>query len=99
MKRSTPIPSVKSEPSVVDLREQSRHLNGVGRMTLIQIEKRVRALEQTVEHLAHSKPAPAHSWYRTHSGRFAGDPVFDEIIQLGRAYRQSQRPPGCRKRS
>ena len=46
-------------------------------MTLIQIERRVRVLEQTVEHLAKSKPLATHGWYRTYAGRFAGDAVFD----------------------
>ncbi len=67
-------------------------------MTLIQIERRVRALEQTVEQMAQSKPSPGRDWYRTHAGRFAGDPVFAEIVKLGRAYRKSLRPSRHRKR-
>jgi hypothetical protein len=66
-------------------------------MTLVQIEKRVKALEQTVQQLAQSKPAPDRAWYRTRAGRFAGDPVFGEILKLGRAYRKAQRP--SRRRS
>jgi len=68
-------------------------------MTLIQIEKRVRTLEQAVEQLAQSGLSPGRAWYRTHAGRFAGDRVFDEIVKLGRAYRQAQRPRRHRKRS
>ncbi len=61
-------------------------------MTLIQIEKRVKALEQTVHSLAGTKRCANRKWYRAQAGRFAGDPVFEEIVKLGRAYRQSQRP-------
>ena len=62
-------------------------------MTLAQIAKRVQALEQTVQVLAKSKARKNRRWYRTHAGRFAGDSAFKEILKLGRAYRQSQRPP------
>ena len=59
-------------------------------MTLTQIERRVKVLEQTVGELTKFKPAPGNRWYRTHAGRFANDPVFDEIVKLGRTYRRSQ---------
>jgi hypothetical protein len=65
-------------------------------MTLTQIEKRVKALEQTVQTLARRKSPVKLKWYRTHAGRFADDPVFDEIVGLGRAYRKSQRPDSKR---
>ena len=68
-------------------------------MTLIQMEKRVKALEQTVEHLAQSRPPTNRDWYRTHARRFADDPVFDEIVKLGRAYRKSQGPTVDSRRS
>ena len=68
-------------------------------MTLIQIEKRVKALEQTVQSLARTKRSTNRKWYRTQAGRFAGDPVFKEIVKLGRAYRQEQRPKRDAKRS
>lgn len=61
-------------------------------MTLIQVEKRVKALEQAVEGLARRESSVDRKWYRTHAGRFASDPVFDEIVKLGRAYRKSKRP-------
>jgi hypothetical protein len=64
-------------------------------MTLIQIEKRVKALEQTVQRLTRRKSPVNRKWYRSHAGRFAGDSVFDEIVKLGRTYRKAQRPtPG-----
>ena len=64
-------------------------------MTMTQIEQRVKALEQTVKHLAKS----GRRWYRTHAGRFANDPVFDEIVELGQRYRRSQGPSRHTKRS
>jgi hypothetical protein len=61
-------------------------------MTLVQIEKRVRALESRVRRLVqHSRPI-SRTWYRSHAGRFAGDPVFEDILDLGRAYRKAQSP-------
>jgi len=68
-------------------------------MTLIQIEKRVRALEQTVLGLGQRKSRVNRKWYRSHAGRFAGDLVFDEIVKLGLAYRKSQRLKSDSKRS
>jgi len=62
-------------------------------MTMAQIEKRVKALEQTIQGLPPVKPRTNRRWYRTHAGRFTNDPAFKEIVRLGRAYRQSQRPP------
>ena len=68
-------------------------------MTLIQIEERVKALEQSVQRLAGTKRPANRKWYRAQAGRFAGDPVFEEIVKLGRAYRDSQRPKPDTKRS
>ena len=59
-------------------------------MTLPQIEKRVKALERTVRRLEKAKSLIKRNWYRTEAGRFAGDPVFDEILRLGRVYRNSK---------
>lgn len=67
-------------------------------MTLVQIEKRVKALEQTVGGFGAATRPASRKWYRTHAGRFAGDPVFAEILKLGRAYRKSQRPAPDTKR-
>ena len=68
-------------------------------MTLVQIEKRVKALETAVQRLARTQPANGRDWYRKHAGRFANDPVFDEIVKLGRAYRKAQKPQHRRKRA
>jgi hypothetical protein len=68
-------------------------------MTLIQLEKRVKALEKTTRRLVGSKPAPKRNWYRTQSGRFAGDADFDEIVKLGHQYRKSLRRAAHSKRA
>lgn len=62
-------------------------------MTLVQVEKRVKALEKTMRRLVGSKPTMNRNWYRAQAGRFARDPDFDEIVKLGRAYRKSLKPP------
>ena len=67
-------------------------------MTLLQIEERVHVLEKTVRRLTKAK-AEDRKWYRTHAGRFSKDPVFEEIIKLGHAYRASQRPAANSKRA
>jgi hypothetical protein len=59
-------------------------------MTLLQIEKRVKALESTVRRLARRSRPTSRKWYRTEAGRFANDPVFEEVVKLGRAYRKAQ---------
>jgi len=61
-------------------------------MTLRQIERRVSALEKQVRTLTPPENSNSGPWYRSHAGRFANDPIFEEILKLGRAYRQSQRP-------
>jgi len=68
-------------------------------MTLIQIERQVKALEQVVRRLGGTRRSPNRKWYRTQAGRFAGDPVFEQIVKLGRAYRQGQRPKRDAKRA
>lgn len=68
-------------------------------MTQQEMEKRLTALEEAVsqlqrqgngEQIVHSR------WWATAAGRFANDPVFDEIVRLGREHRESLRP-GTRK--
>jgi hypothetical protein len=61
-------------------------------MTLLQIEERLTSLERTVLRLAKSKPSIDRDWYRTQAGRFANDPIFEQIVKLGREYRKAQRP-------
>ena len=64
-------------------------------MTIAQIENRLLALEETVAEIKSSMSQPIDPrspWWRTTSGRFANDPDFEEIVALGRAYRESLRP-------
>jgi hypothetical protein len=64
-------------------------------MTLAQIEQRLTMLEKAVEDLrteVKRLPAPGERWWRNHAGRFKDDPVFEEIVRLGREYRESLRP-------
>ena len=42
-------------------------------------------------------PNGQHPWWEENVGRFANDPVFDEIVRLGREYRENQHPDKKRK--
>jgi hypothetical protein len=68
-------------------------------MTLKELEARVAALEQEVGQLRARLPAPEKQrhWWHDDAGRFANDPVIEEIARLGREYRESLRP-GRRKK-
>jgi hypothetical protein len=69
-------------------------------MTVSELTRRVEALEQSLQELRQEirdKPKGQGRWWRTGAGRFANDPVFDEIVRLGREYRESLRP-GARKK-
>jgi hypothetical protein len=69
-------------------------------MTMAEITERLRALEQAVEELKSQVQRSARvdrRWWTEDAGRFADDPVFEEIVRLGREYRESLKP-GRRKR-
>jgi hypothetical protein len=36
--------------------------------------------------------SPSRKWWVDSAGRFANDPVFDEIVRLGQQYRRSLKP-------
>ena len=59
------------------------------------VNKRLDQLEESVKRLEaelrRSNPDSLQSWIAT-AGTFANDPAFDEIVRLGRQYRQSLRP-------
>lgn len=74
-------------------------------MTVKELEKRLTALEHVVNELqsrvnngngiAHQEaedPAKQRHWWRDNAGTFKDDPIFDEIVRLGREYRQSLHP-------
>jgi hypothetical protein len=61
-------------------------------MTQAEIEERLIALEAEIK-LLKSRPNKADpKWVLARAGRFAGDPGFDEVVRLGREYRESLRP-------
>lgn len=64
-------------------------------MTNAELTKRVEALEKALKELqakVATVPQPEAPWWETQAGRFKDDPVFDEIVRLGRKYRESLRP-------
>ena len=69
-------------------------------MSIAEIERRLNTLEQTVEELKSTvaRGTPARRWWVEDAGRFADDPLFDEIVRRGKEYRQSLRPPARRRK-
>jgi hypothetical protein len=64
-------------------------------MKLAELEKRLVALEEVVGQLRAEVTQQARRrrhWWHEDAGRFADDPVFDEIVRLGREYRESLHP-------
>jgi hypothetical protein len=63
-------------------------------MTLEQLERRLTDLEREVAELRmERKPLRLYKDIRKTFGIFANDPVFDEIVRLGREYRESEVEP------
>ena len=59
------------------------------------LEKRVSQLEQAVSLLKSQATGQSDQpWWERITGRFENDPAFDEIVRLGREYRESLRPEG-----
>jgi uncharacterized protein YukE len=104
------VAGVYNHPMQAALKEKNRgalaaRWNGSKRrrnpMTLAQIEQRLTVLERAVEDLRaemNRSPAALNRWWRDYAGRFKNDPVFEEVVRLGREYRESLRP-GHRRRS
>jgi hypothetical protein len=70
-------------------------------MSNAQLAKRVTALEKVVEELRarlDQGHEPEGRWWVEKAGRFANDPIFDEIVELGKKYRESLRPKQKRAR-
>jgi hypothetical protein len=64
-------------------------------MTQAEIEERLIALEAEIRLLKTQQARPNKAdpkWVLAHAGRFADDPGFDEVVRLGREYRESLRP-------
>jgi hypothetical protein len=61
-------------------------------MTQTEMEERSLALEAEVQQLKAQQPRPSKAdpkWVLAHTGRFANDPGFEEVVRLGRQYRAS----------
>jgi muconolactone delta-isomerase len=61
-----------------------------------ELAARLTALERVVEQLRSEVAAARGSnrkWWRDDAGRFAGDVIFDEMVNLGRKYRKLQNSP------
>jgi hypothetical protein len=59
----------------------------------MDLEKRVAALERRVAGLQRQQisSTAGHAWLDDLYGKFAGDPIFDRAMRLGRKYRKSLR--------
>ena len=63
-------------------------------MAALTVEQRLDALEHLVAELQQkldAQPAPE-PWWKRVSGSFKDDPVFEEILELGRAAREADWP-------
>ena len=70
-------------------------------MTVAQMEKRLSKVERTVADLAkrvEEKKFDKH-WYINQAGKFANDPLFDELVRLGQEARRKINASGKVKRA
>ena len=69
-------------------------------MTLSELTKRVDELEKQLAEVQKkmANSSAAQPWWMTGAGRFKNDPVFDEIVRLGREYRESLHPDRKKKK-
>lgn len=68
-------------------------------MTMAEMQKRLEALELQVSRLTRRRERSDRPWWRELRGAWAGDPIFEEAMELGRQYRESLRPKTKRKKS
>ena len=70
-------------------------------MTQTEIEERLVAMEAEIRLLKTQKVTRPNKadpkWVLAHAGRFADDPEIDEVVRLGREYRESLRPKPKKK--
>jgi hypothetical protein len=59
-------------------------------MTMKELEKRVAALESEIQELKAKRAAPESSWLDLY-GKYRDDPVFAEIVRLGKEWRDEDR--------
>jgi hypothetical protein len=64
--------------------------------TATKLEQRVTVLERELRKMRSElkavRKASQQPWWKRLAGRFKNDPVFDEIIEAGKAYRRSLNP-------
>ena len=62
--------------------------------TIESLEQRLAILEDTVARLQErlASLAPPTNWLERFRGAFKDDPVFEEIVELGRQFRAADRP-------
>lgn len=65
---------------------------------LALLESRVTTLETEVTQLKMQRGAPVEDWVDQIYGLFADYPDFDEVVRLGREYRESLRPKTVKKK-
>jgi len=67
-------------------------------MSVVELEKRIAALEKKVDSPVANpiKPQSSQRWLEQ-AGKFAGDADYLEIVRRGRAYRESLRPKKRRR--
>lgn len=63
-------------------------------MSSTELEKRIAVLEEDLADLKRKVEGveTAKSWWERIAGTFEKDPVYEQAMKLGRAYRQSLRP-------
>ena len=64
-------------------------------MTATNLEKRVEALEREVQQLKltlNKVEELQQPWWKRLAGTFNDDPLFDDMVEAGKKYRQSLRP-------
>lgn len=64
-------------------------------MTMQELEQRVLALEASLQRLLLVTPVVDKSdpkWVLATAGQFKDDPAFEEMVRLGREWREAQRP-------
>ena len=69
-------------------------------MTKGEIERRLIALEAEIELLKSQQMRPNKAdpkWVLAHAGRFDNDPGFEDVVRLGREYRESLRSKDTKK--
>jgi hypothetical protein len=69
-------------------------------MTVAELTKRVEELEREVARLKQERNGAddERPWWERKAGTFEDDPGFEEMVRLGREYRESLRPKPKRKR-